>query len=247
MKVKLKVSNKAGTKEHTLNLGDIVSVGRSSSCQLRVDDERMSSHHCRFSLAYNRLEITDLDSKNGTYLNGIRIEASEIFLGDKIRVGKTVISVDEADVDNEAAHLLAFAGAAKDRINYELKADFTSVRVQNQRADVSPQIINADASHMREIDYRKKIKSKLTLSKHEIKLRNKGRATLAMGIDVLCLLVVLVVPFILLGRVLSLEKKSYLILIEGLIIVLFTVGNFKLMKFSLGEKLSGIQKLYKDQ
>ncbi|GEM_PF-3337785 len=57
-------------------------AGRLDSCDLVLDDDdRISSRHCRFRFAGDGVFLNDLNSTNGTYVNGVRIE-NEYLLSD---------------------------------------------------------------------------------------------------------------------------------------------------------------------
>ncbi len=73
----------------TFPLGDLpCTVGRGSSCQLQLDFERVSREHARFEQQDGELQLTDLGSTNGTFVNHQRIEQSErIRAGDIIHFG----------------------------------------------------------------------------------------------------------------------------------------------------------------
>jgi pSer/pThr/pTyr-binding forkhead associated (FHA) protein len=61
---------------------------------LPVSDEHASSHHARFQYAHSAWYVEDLESTNGTWLNRRRIySAQRLKKGDKIRIGRTVVSV----------------------------------------------------------------------------------------------------------------------------------------------------------
>jgi hypothetical protein len=61
---------------------------------LKITDDHASSHHCVFQFAHGLWYVEDLESKNGTWLNGRRIFASQrLKKGDKVRVGHTTILV----------------------------------------------------------------------------------------------------------------------------------------------------------
>jgi pSer/pThr/pTyr-binding forkhead associated (FHA) protein len=61
---------------------------------LTVNDEHASSHHALFRFAHGLWYVQDLDSTNGTWLNGRRIFAAQrLKKGDKVRIGRTVVSV----------------------------------------------------------------------------------------------------------------------------------------------------------
>lgn len=72
-----------------------VTIGRSPKADIVLEDERASRLHCGIRLIDDEYHIKDLASKNGTYLNDSRIEAEVIKVGDKIRVGGTVIAVEK--------------------------------------------------------------------------------------------------------------------------------------------------------
>lgn len=69
-------------------------IGR-EDCDLEVEDVEMSRRHAILRRAARRLEIEDLGSKNGTFVNGTRIEeATAVGGGAEIRVGTTVMVVE---------------------------------------------------------------------------------------------------------------------------------------------------------
>ncbi len=76
-------------------------LGRSSSNDIHINDEELSRNHCLFEAEGDTgLRVTDLASANGTVLNGRMIggDPEALHAGDRIEVGRTVISVvgDEA-------------------------------------------------------------------------------------------------------------------------------------------------------
>lgn len=255
MKVALKITHNGKVIEHILTLGAMISVGRSSLNEFQLDDDKISGRHCRFFLRKDKLEITDLDSKNGTYLNGIRIDHSELFVGDEVKIGETTITLEEKNSDAEALDILTFPGPKKDRLSYELKADFTGARIQNQlnnkRLSVVPKY-SVDAGHAKEIDLRKKIQSRIRLSKQEIRSRNKLLSFFSLSIDTFLMFIVLCLPILIILKLVPAEvtkeqKMLFLLLLEGAFIVVYTFTNFKMARFTVGEKISGVEKLYLEQ
>lgn len=64
---------------------------------LAVSDEFASNHHARFQIAHGLWYVKDLGSTNGTWLNGRRIHAAQrLKKGDKIKIGRTVMTVVSA-------------------------------------------------------------------------------------------------------------------------------------------------------
>jgi predicted component of type VI protein secretion system len=69
-------------------LGELI-VGRADAGFV-IDDSAMSRHHARFELADGRLEVTDLGSANGTFVNGERVVGEmRLRTGDELRLGNS--------------------------------------------------------------------------------------------------------------------------------------------------------------
>jgi hypothetical protein len=79
--------------------GAPICIGRAAGNRLRIDDQSISRIHCSFSLQGNgKYFIADLNSSNGTSVNGNHLranEAREIKKGDVIQVGDIRLSVEE--------------------------------------------------------------------------------------------------------------------------------------------------------
>ena len=65
-----------------------VTVGRSKSATISIDDLMLSREHARIYLDGGRHVVSDLGSKNGTYLNGALLRQPEsLKTGDRIKIG----------------------------------------------------------------------------------------------------------------------------------------------------------------
>lgn len=73
-----------------------VTVGRSLSNQVALDyDNSVSATHCEIQANGNQLIIRDLNSRNGTYVDGIRVvDAADIASGSMIKLGRVVLKVE---------------------------------------------------------------------------------------------------------------------------------------------------------
>ncbi len=90
----LKVTNGAQAGV-TVQLGSGVLIGRSSDCQLILDDDYSSTRHARLTLTPNGYQVEDLGSTNGTFVNNQRISTPTSFgLDDTLRIGRTLMSVE---------------------------------------------------------------------------------------------------------------------------------------------------------
>jgi pSer/pThr/pTyr-binding forkhead associated (FHA) protein len=71
-----------------------MSIGRSSESGLVIRDDYTSSHHARLLLWGDQWMLQDLDSTNGTFLNGERVGAPvAVSIGAPIKVGATTFEL----------------------------------------------------------------------------------------------------------------------------------------------------------
>ncbi|MFO1096542.1 MAG: FHA domain-containing protein [Planctomycetaceae bacterium] len=62
-------------------------VGRSHSCDIVVNDESVSRRHALLNLKGTVLSITDLGSKNGTFVDDVQVSGQVVGIGQMIRLG----------------------------------------------------------------------------------------------------------------------------------------------------------------
>jgi pSer/pThr/pTyr-binding forkhead associated (FHA) protein len=81
-----------GQPERTFRIlpGGVKTVGRATGADFIVDAALVSRVHCRLTaLPDGQLELRDLESTNGTYVNGIRVGQPLILMsGDRLQVGR---------------------------------------------------------------------------------------------------------------------------------------------------------------
>jgi diguanylate cyclase (GGDEF)-like protein len=68
-----------------------VQIGRSHRAEIRIEDDSISRAHCKITLDNKAVQVEDLGSSNGTFVNGKRVERAALRDGDKIRVGEVTI------------------------------------------------------------------------------------------------------------------------------------------------------------
>ena len=78
-------------KVYTLDEEREYKIGRSKDADIQLKDIKVSRLHTKITVKGNKYTITDLDSKNGTYVNGERIRTAELSDGGQIRLGFSVL------------------------------------------------------------------------------------------------------------------------------------------------------------
>jgi diguanylate cyclase (GGDEF)-like protein len=66
-------------------------LGRAQDATFRILDESVSRQHARFHRIDDKTTIEDMGSRNGTYVNGVRVERQVLRHGDKIQVGASTV------------------------------------------------------------------------------------------------------------------------------------------------------------
>lgn len=67
----------------------VKTMGRASRADFIVDAPLISRLHCRFALDdRHRLDVEDLGSTNGTWVNGRKVERAPLLAGDKVMIGR---------------------------------------------------------------------------------------------------------------------------------------------------------------
>lgn len=83
------------TQQNTVNLKvGAVSIGRSSDNDVHIKDSTVSSHHAKIVTYFDASYIEDLDSTNGTFVNGKRVQKHILNPGDVISIGTHTLKVE---------------------------------------------------------------------------------------------------------------------------------------------------------
>ena len=68
---------------------EAITIGRGSDNTIVVNDPSISTHHAQLLLEGDTYRLKDLDSTNGTEINGRRLKRAKLRPGDTITVGST--------------------------------------------------------------------------------------------------------------------------------------------------------------
>ena len=113
-----------GGKEYVHQIeSETVTIGRASTNTIEVHDAASSKEHCRLQLVGERWKLVDLESKNGTRLNGQVKNKAWLNNGDTIGIGKTQIRFGAGGAvrkpSRKAAPVTRAARARQEEESYE--------------------------------------------------------------------------------------------------------------------------------
>lgn len=74
--------------------GAVKTVGRARRADFIVDAALVSRVHCRLDATGEGLEVIDLSSTNGTFVNDRRVTRSPLTGGDRLRLGRIELTVE---------------------------------------------------------------------------------------------------------------------------------------------------------
>jgi pSer/pThr/pTyr-binding forkhead associated (FHA) protein len=124
------------------NSPNLITIGRHPFCDIQLSDRTVSRYHCFLKINNTEIKIKDLNSKNGTYLNGEKLKylgSPQISLTnivrendgyaianrDRIKVAKNILEVGIVNLENNKSHL---SFDDEDSIISERGIDYTKLR-----------------------------------------------------------------------------------------------------------------------
>jgi len=89
----LKTADEAEPLTFRLAAGTIKTAGRATRADFIVDRHLVSRLHCRITAGDEALTVEDLESTNGTFVNGDRVTRADVKSGDTLRLGRIEFSI----------------------------------------------------------------------------------------------------------------------------------------------------------
>lgn len=105
-----------------------LTIGRAADNTITLDDNAVSGHHVKIITLFNTSYIEDLDSTNGTLVNGHKVTKRTLHSGDIISLGnhqllyQSDVSANAKKASETADTLMMAGGEVKDRLNDFIKA-----------------------------------------------------------------------------------------------------------------------------
>jgi pSer/pThr/pTyr-binding forkhead associated (FHA) protein len=88
--------SEAGPVTFRVSPGGVKTVGRAPGADFILDAALVSRLHCRLEAEGEGLLVVDLDSTNGTFVNDKRVERARLASGDRLRIGRVELTVQQA-------------------------------------------------------------------------------------------------------------------------------------------------------
>jgi predicted component of type VI protein secretion system len=83
-----------GGERREIRVAGAITVGRERTAGVYLDDKTLSREHTKFYVENGKLFVRDLESRNGTFLNGQQIKNTQpLKAGDRIKVGTAMFTV----------------------------------------------------------------------------------------------------------------------------------------------------------
>ncbi|RYZ77002.1 MAG: FHA domain-containing protein [Proteobacteria bacterium] len=91
-------------------------LGRGSLCDVKIASTSVSKEHATILITNDKIILSDLDSRNGTFVNGVRIQNQRLNPGDKLGLHDVLLDVlqmsDQAQIGNQFASAPVGQGGA---------------------------------------------------------------------------------------------------------------------------------------
>ncbi len=164
-------------KKHHIRLENHpITVGRSSKSFVKIKSTTASGIHCHFYIKDHKVIVKDLESKNGTFINGYKITESYIYIGDKVKIGNAF-----AEIDPKA--LSSIEKAANTRVEQAVRANEVELNdplSSSRSVKMLTAIHNLETANIK-VERKDKGQDKLSMNrpkKRPIKMRKKKKFSL---------------------------------------------------------------------
>ncbi|EMI56097.1 MULTISPECIES: FHA domain-containing protein [Rhodopirellula] len=117
-----------------------LTIGREEGNDIQLNDERVSRCHLKIQRDNDRLVLTDLDSTNGTKVNGAECQLKILRHGDLIAVGRSLLLLGSEEQIAERLRLMGGGSGSQSR---DIKSSDESIAVELHQEPESPLPVEA--------------------------------------------------------------------------------------------------------
>ena len=88
------IYHRDGVRRVPLHPGGSWIIGRDPTCDIQIRDSSLSRQHAHLIAgSTGELSIQDLDSTNGTLINGVRVDRGTLRIGDQVNLGAVTLAL----------------------------------------------------------------------------------------------------------------------------------------------------------
>jgi len=243
VRVYASVVDTTGKKQTFALSGKPILIGRSSNAHITITDDLTSGTHCLIEFVDGCVFVEDMKSKNGIFLNEIKILKQRVYIDDKVRIGKTYLYLEPKKMDTEAIKALTPSGSTN-RSEGELTLELETFKENKKQNHVKSSL---DGNKLfAGVNENKKKLTKTVPSGFKLTIIEK----LSFIIDITLSLILIVLPFIIFKSILPKREVSISTLTSGSglhLLITTLVVSFAFFKWnragkkgSIGERFCGI-------
>jgi diguanylate cyclase (GGDEF)-like protein len=136
-----------------------MTIGRAPICEIRLEDDGLSRTHARIRCAGDEATVEDLQSRNGTFVNGDRIRTiTKLENGDKVQCGRTtILRFSFSDDLDESFHENMMSSALRDGLTKLFNKRYLMERLDSelkfaQRHETSLSLLMFDIDHFKTVN-----------------------------------------------------------------------------------------------
>lgn len=134
-------------------------IGRGGNCEVRLPDDGVSRAHARIVHEGDQVVLEDLASRNGTFLNGKKVEGvTPLADGDKIQIGRTtILKFSYHDALEESFHEQMYESALRDALTKLFNKRYFMDRLDGElrfarRHNTNVAVLMADVDHFKRVN-----------------------------------------------------------------------------------------------
>lgn len=115
------VTDASGTRAFPIK--GLITIGRHPYSTIVLQDKAISKHHATICMADNHCVFEDLNSSNGSFLNGLRVSTHKLRDGDVICVGEVILKFQVASNSDDVSKLVNLEQFKESTTEYKERVD----------------------------------------------------------------------------------------------------------------------------
>lgn len=122
MNIPFILNDQNGSNQYELNK-ESIQIGRSAEMDITLNDPKASGTHCKIFIKDEKINFKDLNSTNGTYLNGTKVSSGIFYIGDSLTFGNAElkINIEKLNKELKEKYKRPLIAVSDDQVNFEIE------------------------------------------------------------------------------------------------------------------------------